>query len=425
MSLDGSSIRITTLPNGMRVATDSMAHVETVTVGVWVHAGTRHEPAEINGVSHLLEHMAFKGTERRTAQGLAEEVEAVGGYMNAYTSREQTVYYLKLMADDLELGVDVLADILQHSVFDPDELERERSVVVQEILSADDMPEDVVFDHFQIAAYPDQGLGRPILGPVEIVRGMPRQAIAGYMRRQYAAGRMVLAAAGKVDHDRLVDLATRFFDALPATEPRDIDPAAYVGGDLRRRKDHLGQVHLTLGFPGIGYAHEDYHASQLLATLLGGGMSSRLFQEVREKRGLCYNVYSFASPFEDHGLFGIYVAAAEDEIAEAMPVIVDETLGVADRVGEEELRRSFAQLKAGLLMGLESTTARAERLAQSLIIHGRAQSVAETVAELQMVTPDQVSRLAARLLGGGAPTLAALGPIARVQSYDDLRRRFG
>jgi predicted Zn-dependent peptidase len=245
------------------------------------------------------------------------------------------------------------------------------------------------------------------------------------MRRQYTASRMVLAAAGKVDHDRLVDLATRFFDALPATEAREIDPAAYVGGDLRRRKDHLGQVHLTLGFPGIGYAHEDYHASQLLATLLGGGMSSRLFQEVREKRGLCYNVYSFASPFEDHGLFGIYVAAAEDEIAEAMPVIIDETLGVADRVGEEELRRSFAQLKAGLLMGLESTTARAERLAQSLIIHGRAQSVAETVAELQMVTPDQVSRLAARLLGGGAPTLAALGPIARVQSYDDLRRRFG
>lgn len=304
-----STVRVTTLSNGLRVATDHMPHVETATVGVWVDAGTRHESAEINGISHLLEHMAFKGTTRRSAQQIAEEVEAVGGYMNAYTSRESTVYYLRVLKDDVALAVDILADILQHSTFDEEELERERSVVIQEILSADDAPDEIVFDHLQETAFPDQGLGRSVLGPVETVRAIPRATIADYMRHHYTASRMVLVAAGNVDHDRIVALAEQAFCEVETDNERASDPADYRGGDFRRPRE-LGQVHLTLGFPGVSYADPDYPAVNVLATLLGGGMSSRLFQEVREKRGLAYSVFAFANPYADGGLFGVYTASS-------------------------------------------------------------------------------------------------------------------
>lgn len=418
-----STVRVTTLSNGLRVATDHMPHVETATVGVWVDAGTRHESAEINGVSHLLEHMAFKGTARRSALQIAEEVEAVGGYMNAYTSRESTVFYLRLLKDDVALGVDILADILQHSTFDEDELERERSVVVQEILSADDVPDEMVFDHFQETAYPDQGLGRSVLGPVETVRAMPRATIADYMRRHYTAKRMVLAAAGNVDHDRIVALAERAFSDLAEDSERTTDPADYRGGDFRRRRD-LGQVHLTLGFPGVGYKDPDYPAVNVLATLLGGGMSSRLFQEVREKRGLAYSVFAFANPYADGGLFGIYTASSGEDASKAVPLIIDETRKVTEGVRDEEVRRAVVQLKASLLMGLESSTARAERLGQHLLVHGRLLDQQEQIAELEAVDPDRVARVARRLFSAGPMTVAALGRTENVARYDDLAGRF-
>jgi predicted Zn-dependent peptidase len=415
------SARITTLDNGLRVVTDAMPWVDTVSLGVWVDVGTRHEPAEINGVAHLLEHMAFKGTERRSARAIAEEIENVGGHLNAYTSREQTAFYAKVLKEDAALGVDILADILQHSTFDADELERERTVIIQEIGQALDTPDDVIFDLFQERAYPDQAMGRPVLGVAEIIKSIEREAVAGYMRRHYAADRMVLSAAGAVDHDRLVDLAARSFTSLPDYRGAPAEPARYEGGDLREDKD-LEQVHLVLGFPGVSYTDPDYYAASTLSTMLGGGMSSRLFQEIREKRGLVYTVYSFASSFADGGIFGVYAGTGEDEVAELMPVLCDEIVKAADTLTEDEVARARAQLKASILMGLESTSARSEHVASQLLIYGRPIETPELVRKIDEVDLGAVRRLARRLFAG-APTFTALGPIGNVAGFDRILDR--
>ncbi|GGF16420.1 peptidase M16 [Aliidongia dinghuensis] len=415
------SARITTLKNGLRVVSDTMPGVETASLGVWVDVGTRHEPAEINGVAHLLEHMAFKGTERRSARQIAEEIENVGGHLNAYTSREHTAFYAKVLKQDAALGIDILADILQHSTFEPDELERERTVIIQEIGQAQDTPDDVIFDRFQERAYPGQAMGRPVLGEAEIIRTIGRDAVAGYMNRHYSADRMVLSAAGAVDHGRLVELAERAFVALPPYQGAPAEPARYAGGDLRDEKD-LEQVHLVLGFPGVSYTDEDYYAASTLSTVLGGGMSSRLFQEIREKRGLVYTVYSFASSYADGGVFGVYAGTGEDEVEELMPVLCDEIVKAADTMTEAEVARARAQLKASILMGLESTSARCEHVASQLLIYGRPIDTPELVRKIDEVDLAAVGRVARRLFSG-APTFTALGPIGKVESFDRILDR--
>ena len=415
------SARVTTLPSGLRVVTEDMPWVETVSLGVWVDVGTRNEPAEINGVAHLLEHMAFKGTERRSARLIAEEIENVGGHLNAYTSREQTAFYAKVLKEDVPLGVDILSDILQHSTFDADELERERTVIIQEIGQAADTPDDVIFDRFQECAYPGQAMGRPVLGEAEIIKTIGRDAVAGYMNQHYAADRMVLSGAGALDHDRLVDLAERAFTDLPAYRGEPVEVARYRGGDQREDKD-LEQVHLVLGFPGVSYADDDYYVASTLSTILGGGMSSRLFQEIREKRGLVYTVYSFASSYADGGIFGVYAGTGEDEVEELMPVLCDEIVKSADTMTEAEVARARAQLKASILMGLESTSARCEHVASQLLIYGRPIEVPELVRKIDEVDLSAVRRLAKRIFAG-APTFTALGPIAKVEGFDRILDR--
>ena len=413
--------QVSTLPNGLRIVTDQMDGVETASLGIWVDVGTRDEPAEINGVAHLLEHMAFKGTERRSARAIAEEIETVGGHLNAYTSREHTAYYARILKDDVPLAVDLLSDILQNSVFDADELTRERTVILQEIGQALDTPDDLIFDHFQECAYPAQGLGRPVLGQEEIIRSIPREAIAGYMHEHYGASRMVLSAAGAVDHDMLVELAAARFGGLgdpPAIRP---EAAHYVGGDRREEKD-LEQVHLVLGFPSVGFDDPDYYAAQLLSTLVGGGMSSRLFQEIREKRGLVYTIYAFGAAYKDGGLFGIYAGTGEDEVEELMPVLCGSLVETADTLTEAEIARTRAQLKASLLMGLESSSSRAEHYANHMLIYGRPQASAEIVRQIEAVDQAAVARVARRIFAG-APTFTALGPIGKVEDFDRIARR--
>jgi predicted Zn-dependent peptidase len=413
--------RVTTLPNGMRVVTDRVSGVETAALGIWVDVGTRNEAAEINGVAHLLEHMAFKGTKRRSARGIAEEIENVGGHLNAYTSREHTAYYARVLKEDVPLAVDMLSDILQHSVFDAEELERERTVILQEIGQALDTPDDLIFDRFQERAFPDQGLGRPVLGQVEIIRSIKREAIAGYMHQHYGASRMVLSAAGAVDHDRVVELAAASFGALTDNPVARPERAAYIGGDQREEKD-LEQVHLVLGFPSVGYADPDYYAASMLSTLVGGGMSSRLFQEIREKRGLVYTIYAFAASYEDGGLFGVYAGTGEQEVVELMPVLCDELVKTADSLTEAEILRTRAQLKASLLMGLESSSSRAEHLASQMLIYGRPIPTAETVAKIDAVDRDTLARVARKIFSA-PPTFTALGPIGRVESFEQIARR--
>ncbi|HVJ34208.1 MAG TPA: pitrilysin family protein [Terriglobia bacterium] len=417
-----STVRVTTLPNGFRVATDYMQSVETVAIGVWAAVGTRHEPAAHNGVAHLLEHMAFKGTKRRTASDIVVEIEAVGGYLNAYTGREQTAYYARVLADDVPLAVDIIADIIQNSTYETAELARERAVVLQEIGQAEDTPDDIIFDHFQEVAYPDQAMGRPVLGRAEIVKDLPRDVVANYLRGCYRADQMVLCAAGKVDHDRLVDLAIKAFDGLPVGTAPLTEAADYRGGDLRLERD-LEQVHVVLGFDGISHTDPDHYTASVMSQLIGGGMSSRLFQEVREKRGLVYSINSFTTSFNDTGVFGVYAGTGEAEVAEMMPVICEELSKLPQDLRDEEVHRAAVQLKAGTLMSREKTSARCEQLANQVLIFNRPIPVSEIVAKIDAVTPDDIRRVTRRFLQS-VPTLVSLGPVGQVMAYEKLRAHF-
>ncbi|MDP6786890.1 MAG: pitrilysin family protein [Rhodospirillales bacterium] len=416
-------VRVTTLDNGLRVASDPMTSVETVSLGAWVGIGARHEAPEVNGVSHVLEHMAFKGTERRTARAIAEEIEAVGGHLNAYTSHENTAYFAKVLKDDIGLAADIIADILQNAVMDPDELSRELAVIVQEIGHAHDTPDDIIFDHLQATAFPDQSLGRSVLGSAERVLAMRRETIIGHMQDHYSAARTIVAGAGQTDHDALVDLAQRQFRALPPDRPAGGDEARYVGGDYRESRD-LEQVHVALGFEGLAFRDDDYYALSVFSTLFGGGMSSRLFQEVREKRGLAYSIHSFQSSYSDSGLFGIYAATGEADLAELIPVVCDEFARACETVDEKEVRRARTQLKAGMLMSLESTTARCERLARQLLVFGRHLPLDEVVAKIDAVDARRAAG-AAKRIKASRPALAALGPIARLESFERVCERLG
>ena len=415
------TVRVTTLGNGLRIVSDRMDRVETAAVGVWVATGTRDEDADVNGVSHLLEHMAFKGTKRRSARGIAEEIEAVGGSINAHTSREHTAYYVQVLKDDLALGVDILADILQHSVFDPAELERERAVVLQEIGQAHDTPDDIIFDYFQEVAYRGQPLGRSVLGTEARVKAMGRDAIVDYMRRHYVAPAMVVSAAGHVDHDHLVALVGAAFAGLAAKPSHQPQPARYVGGEHREERD-LEQVHLVLGFPGVSFTDPDFDALGALSMILGGGMSSRLFQEIRETRGLVYSIYSFGSSFRDGGTLAIYAGTGETEVAELVPVLCNELVAVTRDSVDADLGRVKAQLKAGIVMALESSAGRCEQLARQMLIWGRPIPLDEIKQRIEAVDAQAIRRVAQRAFAG-KPTLAAIGPLARLESLDQIAKR--
>ena len=413
--------QVTTLGSGLRIATDAMPQVESVSCGIWIDSGARHEPAEVNGVSHLLEHMMFKGTARRSAQDIADEIEAVGGYINAWTSREATAFFCKTLKDDLLLAVDILGDIVQHSLFDEAELARERDVVLQEIGQAMDTPDDIVFDHFQRAAYPDQALGRPVLGDPAIVGSFPRDRLDGYHKANYTAARAVVAAAGNLDHEAFAAMVEERFGTLATGNRPAAEPARYDGGDYREERE-LEQLHLLLGFRGAAQMDDDYFAAMLHSTILGGGMSSRLFQEVREKRGLVYSVSSHNTAYADAGLYGIYAGTGPDRVAELVPVVFDQLADLARGAGPEELARAKAQARAGLLMARESTGARCEQLAHHMLVFGRPLAPAEILQRIEAVDEAAVGAFGGKLLAGPL-TCAALGPAGALESYDAMAAR--
>lgn len=415
------TVQISTLPNGLRVVTHRMEAVESVSLGMWVHVGTRHERPEINGIAHMLEHMAFKGTKRRSARAIAEEIEDVGGHLNAYTSREFTAYHATVLRGDETLAIDILADILQHSVFDQDELERERAVILQEIGQTNDTPDDVVFDHFQEIAFPDQSVGRSVLGTVDIVSAMPRAALQGYMDDHYSASRMVFSAAGNIEHDAVVRLVEEGFDSLPRGGDTISEPARYVGGDFRQQRD-LEQAHLVLGFEGIPFNDPDYYPLSVLSVVLGGGMSSRLFQEVREQRGLVYAIYTFAASYSDSGLFGVYAGTGEAEAGEVMEVVCDLLRDLPGSIDAGELRRARAQIRAGVLMSLESTASRCEQLARQLLVLGREVPISEISERIEAVDNEALDRIARRIFTQPA-TFAALGPVKGAPDFEAIVNR--
>ncbi len=418
------NVEITKLSNGLTVVTDPMPGLESAFVGVWVNAGGRNETRPVMGVSHMLEHMAFKGTQTRSARAIAEEIEAVGGYLNAYTSREQTAFHARVLRADVPLGIDLLSDILTHPTFEQAELERERQVVLQELGQARDTPDDIVFDHLQTTVYPDQPMGWPILGEEKTVSNFSQAELRDYMGANYRAGSMLLIASGAVDHAQIVAIAEEKFGTLPSGAAKQPLPAYYRGGDLRVAED-LEQAHVTYAFPGISNDDPDFYIAQAYVTALGGGMSSRLFQEVREKRGLCYSVYAFAQSAADSGIIGIYAGTGEKEAEEISAVIAGEMASIATTASDQEVARAKAQLKSSLLMGLERPSARAEQIAAQLFAFGHVIPVSEMSAKLDAIDASAVRRFGARVMAAQNPTMAAIGPVAKLESHTRFAQRFG
>jgi predicted Zn-dependent peptidase len=411
---------VSTLANGLLVASEFMPHVESVSLGIWVASGSRAERAEEHGIAHLLEHMAFKGTQRRSARDIAEQIEAVGGEINASTGPETTAYYARVLKQDVPLALDILGDILLWSSFDETELKRERAVVLEEIAGVKDNPEDVMYDAAHEIAFPNQPLGRTILGTSRTVRKFRREHLIGFRDANYGAGRMILSAAGAVDHAVLLREAQRWLAELPETSGRAFEPAHYAGGykSLRRPQE---QSHILIGFRAPSYSDSRYFIGQTFSGLLGGGLSSRLFQELRERRGLCYAVYSSYWGFSDTGMLAIH-AATRDSKAEALVKVVGEQLRALAEAGpdEEDVARAKANMRAGLLMSLESSGARAERLARHLHVFGKPQELDEIIARIDSVGREDVRLFAEDMLRGAAPTCVSVGPGVQVRGLRDM-----
>jgi predicted Zn-dependent peptidase len=415
--------RITTLPSGLRVVTLRMPHVETASLAIVAGAGSRDELPGEHGLAHFLEHMAFKGTRRRSARGIAEAIEAVGGDINAATSTETTAFTARLLGTDVPLGLDVLADIISDSVFDAKEIRREKGVVLQEIAAVADTPDDLVYDVFSEVAYAGQQIGLPILGTSKTVRALDAERLRGFLAREYVANRMVVSAAGAVDHDEVVRESEARLSAFKAGAPELRPPAAYIGGE-RRMNRQLEQAHVLLGFAAPSHQDDDFYPAQIFASALGGGMSSRLFQEVREKRGLAYAVYTFVWGYSDTGLFGVYFGAGDKTVGDAMTVTLDCLLASIDDLGEEEVARARAQLKVSLLTAMESSGARADQMARHLLAYGRLIPAAEIIARVDAITVADVRAIGRRILSS-PPTLTSIGPVRKLPGLDAIALRVG
>ncbi|OUS36388.1 peptidase M16 [Rhodobacterales bacterium 56_14_T64] len=410
------------LANGFRIVSENMPGLQSASIGIWVTAGGRHERLEQNGIAHFLEHMAFKGTATRSALQIAEAIEDVGGYINAYTSREVTAYYARVLKDDVPLAMDVISDIVLNPVFDAAEIEIERGVILQEIGQSLDTPDDVIFDWLQEESYHNQPLGRTILGPTERVSAFGREDLAGFVAEHYGPGQMILSAAGAVDHDALVKTAEKLFGHLLPRTSKLVEPARFTGGEARHEKS-LEQAHFALALESPGYRDDEIYTAQIYSSALGGGMSSRLFQEVREKRGLCYSIFAQTGAYADTGSVTIYAGTSASQLGELAEITIDEMKRAADDMGPEEVARARAQMKAGMLMGLESPSNRAERLARLVQIWDTVPPLEDTVARIDAVTTGDVREFAETMATKAPAALALYGPVSEAPSLAQLQER--
>ena len=388
---------ITTLANGLRVITSSRPEIETVSLGIWIKTGSAFETEEMNGISHFLEHMVFKGTETRNTFEISEQFEDVGGQSNAYTAREFTSFYAKMLKGDTELAIDILADLVKNATFPESELLKEREVVVQEIKQTIDMPDDIIFDYLQEQAFPNQALGRTILGPAEKVRSFAKEKLKAYLKSNYAGENMVVCAVGNIRHNDFVRMVEQRLGSIQAQSHFTPDKQVYKGGFFAEKRE-IEQAHVVLAFEGIKYECENYYPCMVFSTIFGGGMSSRLFKEIREKRGLVYTVYSFSNSHTQSGLFGIYAGTTNKELKELMPVICEEINKICrEKVSEQELNRAKTQLKASMLMALESSSSTAEVLARQMLLFNRIIPIEEMVERIEKVSVDDVQNIARKI----------------------------
>ncbi|MES4908742.1 MULTISPECIES: pitrilysin family protein [unclassified Streptomyces] len=418
------TVRRTTLPGGLRIVTETLPSVRSATFGIWAHVGSRDETPALNGATHYLEHLLFKGTQRRSALDISSAIDAVGGEMNAFTAKEYTCYYARVLDADLPLAIDVVCDMLTGSLIDAADVEAERGVVLEEIAMTEDDPGDCVHDLFAHTMLGDTPLGRPVLGTVDTVNGLGRDQIARFYKKHYDPTHLVVAAAGNVDHAAVVRQVRKAFDkagALSRTDavpvaPRDGSRTIRAAGRVEVQGRKTEQAHVVLGMPGIARTDDRRWALGVLNTALGGGMSSRLFQEVREKRGLAYSVYSYTSGFADCGLFGVYAGCRPSQAADVLKICRDELDHVAQHgLTDEELRRAVGQLRGSTVLGLEDTGALMNRIGKSELCWGDQMSVDDMLARMAAVTPDEVREVARDVLGQ-RPSLSVIGPLKDKQA---------
>lgn len=407
---------ITTLDNGLRVAVDEMKEVETVSIGVFVNTGSRNETNATNGISHFLEHMAFKGTKKRTAKQIAQDFEGIGGNINAYTSKEKTVYYAKVLKQHAEFAVEFLADILQNSIFDESELEKERGVILQEIAMTNDTPDDIVFDYFTHTAYPKQAYGRSILGPVKNIKKFTRSDFINYISKQYNYENIAITASGNISQDNLVKWSKKYFNNLGVNKLGKIESAKYEGGVFRKEKK-LEQVNLVMGYDGVSYLDEKFYTSQTLAMILGGGMSSRLFQEVRENLGLAYSIYAFNQSSFDSGLFAIYAGTTPEKANQLIDATKEQILKICEKVTDEELKRVKTQFEASLLMSKESTSSRMQKLGSDILNKNRIVPTSEIIEKIGAINKSGVVNLAGEIFNNSKPTFAIIGKVKDIRDF--------
>jgi len=414
-------MRATRLPNGIRVVSEELAALGSVTVGIWVENGSRYERPEQAGISHFLEHLFFKGTARRTAAQIAEEIDAVGGVLNAFTGKEYTCYYAKVLDEHLPLALDLLADVFTCSQFAEEEIDRERTVIVQEISQIEDTPDDYVHDLFTQAFWPGHPLARPIAGTAETVSTFHRKEFVDFLGTRYRPDRILVAGAGNLKHEVLAQVVERHFGPLEGSAPiLDVAPPVAARGLSLHQKD-LEQVHLCFGASGVSQHDDDRYTAHLLNSALGGGMSSRLFQEIREKRGKAYTVYSFLTSYRDTGYSGVYVGTSAESVREVVESVRSElAVLVRDGLKPAELGRVKTQMKGGMQLGLETSDSRMSRIAKNDIYYGRDVPIAEVAARFDAVTNDDVVRVASRLFGQGVVQLTVLGDVAAQQLDDGI-----
>ncbi|EKP93632.1 M16 family metallopeptidase [Thermaerobacter subterraneus] len=407
----GTPYRITTLPSGLRVVTETVPGVRSVTLGIWFRTGSRFEPEEQAGIAHLLEHMAFKGTESRSARELAEAVDRVGGQMNAYTSKEDTSFYIKVLDEHFGLGMEILADMLLHSRLDGEELEKEKRVILEEIKMYEDDPEDVVHDLAVRTLWPGHPLGRPVIGFESTVGAVDREALVDFWRRHYEPGRTVIAAAGHISHQQVLEEVQRWFGSWARTGERARQTPPVPQAAEAWRQKPVEQVHLCVVAPAAAYGSDEIYPEMVLSSILGGASSSRLFQVIREDHGLAYSVYTYHVSYSDAGVFGLYAATSPDTAARVLELVGRECRKVRrEGVTAAELARTRDQIKANLLMGLESTGSRMNRLGRTLLMLDRVVTVEEVVRRVEAVTAEQVAAAAERLLDPDRWVVAGVGP---------------
>jgi predicted Zn-dependent peptidase len=417
---DGAGVvRRTVLPGGLRVVTETLPTVRSAAFGIWVGVGSRDETPVLNGATHYLEHLLFKGTERRSALDISSALDAVGGEMNAFTAKEYTCYYARVLDNDLPLAIDVVSDMLTGSLIRQEDIDTERDVVLEEIAMTEDDPSDVVHDLFAKVMFGSSPLGRPVLGTVDTINALTRDQVAGFYKRRYRPEHLVVSAAGNVDHHKVVRQVEKAFAAAGAltretapAEPRGGARALRTAGRVEILDRSTEQAHLVLGLPGLARNDERRWALGVLNSALGGGMSSRLFQEVREKRGLAYSVYSYTSSYADTGIFGIYAGCQPKRVEEVLKICREELQRVAEQgITEEELSRAIGQISGSTVLGMEDTSSLMSRIGKAELCYGTHLSVDDLLAKISGVTMDQVREVASSVLGAHRPSLAVIGPV--------------